>query len=134
MPRTVFRSSSNCRAISDFDRRSMWNNRCTCRQQSSRTMRPSPSGVTSGPVSPSAGASPDNNVSLMNTPSSVRRDGENSMTTRGDYWMIADTGLARDVLHERHGAFPDERDRERVGADAVASGAGGGVGGVGAVT
>src|SRR2546425_13035154 len=91
MLRTVLQSSATGVAISDFDRRSTWNNRWTCRQQSSRTIRPSPSGVTSGPVSPSAGASPDNIISLMSTPSSVRRGEENSMTTAGDYWMTADT-------------------------------------------
>ena len=32
--------------------------------------------------------------------------------------------LARDVLHDRHGAFADERDGHRVGADAVARDAG----------
>src|SRR2546425_5843383 len=90
MLRTVLQSSATGVAISDFDRRSTWNNRWTCRQQSSRTIRPSPSGVTSGPVSPSAGASPDNIISLMSTPSSVRRGEENSMTTAGDYWMTAD--------------------------------------------
>ena len=34
-----------------------------------------------------------------------------------------------DVLHERDGALADERHGERVGADAVGSGAGCGVGG-----
>src|SRR5262249_21693500 len=38
--------------------------------------------------------------------------------------------LARDVLHDGHGAQPDERDRDRVGADAVARRAARGVGSV----
>jgi len=38
--------------------------------------------------------------------------------------------LAGDVLHDRHGAFADKRDGHRVGADAVARDAAGGVGGV----
>jgi len=38
--------------------------------------------------------------------------------------------LAGDVLHDRDGAFADERDGHRVGADAVARDAAGGVGGV----
>jgi hypothetical protein len=37
--------------------------------------------------------------------------------------------LARDVLHDRHGAFADQCDRDRVGAHAVAHDAAGGVGG-----
>jgi len=36
--------------------------------------------------------------------------------------------VARDVLHDRDGAFADERDRHRVGAHTVARGAAGGVG------
>jgi len=40
-------------------------------------------------------------------------------------------GLARDLLHDRHGALADERDRHRVGAHAVARDAAGGVGGAG---
>jgi len=35
----------------------------------------------------------------------------------------------RDVLYNRHGALSDERDRHRVGADAVARDVTGGVGG-----
>src|SRR5262249_11461634 len=38
--------------------------------------------------------------------------------------------LARDLLHDRHGALTDERDRHRVGAHAVARDAAGSVGGV----
>jgi hypothetical protein len=38
--------------------------------------------------------------------------------------------LARDVLHDPDGAFADERDRHRVGADALARDAAGGGGGV----
>jgi hypothetical protein len=37
--------------------------------------------------------------------------------------------LARDVLHDRDGALADERDWHRVGADALARDAAGGVGG-----
>jgi hypothetical protein len=37
--------------------------------------------------------------------------------------------LARDLLHDRDGAFTDERDRHRMGAHAVARDAAGGVGG-----
>src|SRR4029450_9954771 len=37
--------------------------------------------------------------------------------------------LARDVLHDRHGALAHERDRHRLGAHAGARGAAGGVGG-----
>jgi hypothetical protein len=37
--------------------------------------------------------------------------------------------MARDVLHDRHGARTDERDGHRVGAHAVARDAAGGVGG-----
>src|SRR2546422_10292036 len=107
MLRTVLRASVNCVAISDSDRRSTWNNRWTCRQQSSRTIRPSPSGVTSGPVSPSAGASPDNIISLMSTPSSVRRGEENSMTTAGDYWMTADS-LGWVQLRQRDGRVAED--------------------------
>jgi hypothetical protein len=47
--------------------------------------------VTSGPVSPPVGAVPDNNASLIAPPSSVRRGGESSVTTGGDYWMTADS-------------------------------------------
>jgi len=43
---------------------------------------------------------------------------------------VTDGGLAGHVLHERDGAFADERDGYGVGADAVASGAGCGMGGV----
>src|SRR2546422_5779505 len=93
IPRTVLRSNCNGRAISDFERRSTWNSRCTSRQQSSRTMRPSPSGVTSGPVSAVAGVGPSNNVSLIYVPSLLRRGGEFSMTTDGDYWVTADSGV-----------------------------------------
>jgi hypothetical protein len=39
------------------------------------------------------------------------------------------TGVARDVLHDGHGALADERDWHRVGAHAVARDAAGGVGG-----
>jgi hypothetical protein len=35
--------------------------------------------------------------------------------------------LARDVLHDRHGTLTDERDRHRLGADAVVRGAARGV-------
>jgi len=35
--------------------------------------------------------------------------------------------VARDLLHDRLGALADERDRHRVGADALARDAGGGV-------
>jgi hypothetical protein len=38
--------------------------------------------------------------------------------------------LAHDVLPDRDGALPDERERHRMGADAVARDAAGGVGGV----
>jgi hypothetical protein len=41
-------------------------------------------------VSLSAGATPANNASFIVTPSSVRRGGENSVTTGGDYWVTAD--------------------------------------------
>jgi hypothetical protein len=37
--------------------------------------------------------------------------------------------MARDVLHDRDGAFADERDRQRMRADAVARDATDGVGG-----
>jgi hypothetical protein len=37
--------------------------------------------------------------------------------------------MARDLLHDRNGTLADERDRHRVGADAVAPDAAGGVGG-----
>src|SRR3989475_11167581 len=133
MLRTVLRSTANCVAISALARRSTWNNRWTCRQQSSRTIRPSPSGVTSGPVSPSAGASPDNIISLMSTPSSVRRGEENSMTTAGDYWMTADRqpgeGPCRFMQEAGHlpiqdlELFPLEGGKERLklrGADRIA--------------
>src|SRR5437773_12195950 len=53
-------------------------------------MRPSPSGVTSGPVSAVAGVGPSNNVSLIYVPSLLRRGGEFSITTGGDYWVTAD--------------------------------------------
>jgi len=39
--------------------------------------------------------------------------------------------LAGDLLHDGHGTLADERDGHRVGADAVARDAAGGVGGVG---
>src|SRR6266446_333208 len=91
MPRTVLRSSCNCRAISDFDRLSAWNSRCTSRQQSSRTMRPSPRGVPSGPVSAVAAVAPVNNVSVITTALLREEGGEFSMTTDGDYWVTADT-------------------------------------------
>jgi hypothetical protein len=39
--------------------------------------------------------------------------------------------VPRDLLHDRHGAFADQRDRQRVGAHAVASGAAGSVAGDG---
>src|SRR2546427_11133869 len=93
MPRTVLRSSCNCRAISDFDRLSAWNSRCTSRQQSSRTMRPSPSGVTSGPVSAVAAVAPVNNVSVITTALLREEGGEFSITTGGDYWVTADRHL-----------------------------------------
>ena len=38
-------------------------------------------------------------------------------------------GLARDLRHDRDGTLADERDGHRVGADAVARDAAGGVGG-----
>jgi len=38
-------------------------------------------------------------------------------------------GLARDLLHDGHGALADERDRHWMGAHAVARDAAGGVGG-----
>ena len=42
----------------------------------------------------------------------------------------AERTLASDLLHDRDGALADERDGHRVGTDAVARDAAGGVGGV----
>jgi len=43
--------------------------------------------------------------------------------------LLRREGLARHPLHDRDGALADRRDRHRVGADAVARDAAGGVGG-----
>jgi hypothetical protein len=47
-----------------------------------------------------------------------------------DLQLVRRARLARDVLHDRHGALADECDRDRMGAHAVACGAAGGVGGL----
>ena len=55
-------------------------------------------------------------------------------TTSGEEAAVSDAASRRargDVLYDRDGAFADERDGHRVGADALARDAAGGVGGAG---